>query len=174
MSKKTGGALHKTGSSPRMRGTPSPRGPASSSGRIIPAHAGNSGRLPNPNLGSSDHPRACGELPMLVSHSCASCGSSPRMRGTPTDQARIALDLRIIPAHAGNSCDACRRARVETDHPRACGELRRCLVSRRSAPRIIPAHAGNSVVRRPIRTASSDHPRACGELHNFLEGHRRG
>ena len=90
------------GSSPRMRGThvhpsvtpgvlriiPAHAGnSAEESGsaracRIIPAHAGNSGSRHLFACGSSDHPRACGELRLIVTTGHLNGGSSPRMRGT--------------------------------------------------------------------------------------------
>ena len=71
------------GSSPRMRGTRSPRPFRRRQGWIIPAHAGNSRRHMAITLTSTDHPRACGELIELESRDVPSLGSSPRMRGTP-------------------------------------------------------------------------------------------
>ena len=133
---------------------------------------------------SSDHPRACGELSAAVLRRVAVVGSSPRMRGTLSDDLNAASPNRIIPAHAGNS----RRDRpffaARADHPRACGELcaprknQPCEVGSsprmRGTPvmtlhihglsRIIPAHAGNSVNIALSLISCPDHPRACGEL----------
>ena len=106
------------------------------------------------------------------------------MRGTHRWGSYDIEDLRIIPAHAGNSQKGARSARHAADHPRACGELiegpdgagkttgssprmRGTLWQHRTArsrPRIIPAHAGNSPRHPPDCPQLSDHPRACGEL----------
>ena len=172
------------GSSPRMRGTRAPPGQPQPPPRIIPAHAGNSlVRLVMLNL-LADHPRACGELDSKPLNLCKSVGSSPRMRGTPAAAVGIVWGIRIIPAHAGNSLAPLRTDRTGSDHPRACGELRRLWTRVRgtygSSPRmrgthveargvfgvgrIIPAHAGNSIQGFGERSCGSDHPRACGEL----------
>ena len=132
--------------------------------RIIPAHAGNS-RDWQPSLPEiPDHPRACGELIGRIDRNEHLGGSSPRMRGTLCHEGFHDLDLRIIPAHAGNSHASTFAGRPQSDHPRACGELSgrsdmRCCSSgssprMRGTPRlsrrqilhirIIPAHAGNS------------------------------
>ena len=132
------------GSSPRMRGTQGSRSDRQPRGWIIPAHAGNSYRDGCGNLLPADHPRACGELPVLRPHRHAYPGSSPRMRGTLVAGHEFDVEVRIIPAHAGNS-------QVLASAPS-------------SPPRIIPAHAGNSSTSAPRVSLSPDHPRACGEL----------
>ena len=111
------------GSSPRMRGTPPPPSCRRDASRIIPAHAGNSGRREVRWYRLPDHPRACGELRALPSMIASVIGSSPRMRGTRFLLPSRVQPFRIIPAHAGNSrMGACRSAGL-SDHPRACGEL---------------------------------------------------
>ena len=70
---------------------------------------------------ATDHPRACGAnrcQPEAVGHRH---GSSPRMRGKRPRRPETAIQLRIIPAHAGQTlCDR-GVTLVSTDHPRACG-----------------------------------------------------
>ena len=72
----------RTGSSPRMRGTLWIHELVDVFAGIIPAHAGNTPKIPLTSVDHRDHPRACGE------HCCMSTiryhrqGSSPRMRGT--------------------------------------------------------------------------------------------
>ena len=152
------------GSSPRMRGTPHCREYRRWRTRIIPAHAGNSSSLRRRMSVSSDHPRACGELVVVVGKTTWYAGSSPRMRGTLVQTGETYGTKRIIPAHAGNSCHRGRCYRQRPDHPRACGELglgpgtrhghggssprmrgTPCINRRPTQhTRIIPAHAGNS------------------------------
>ena len=98
----TNGNRHR-GSSPRMRGTPTPGSAWSLTRRIIPAHAGNSDSESSRRTNQPDHPRACGELRSPRTPRRSSGGSSPRMRGTPGLEARGCAYGRIIPAHAGNS-----------------------------------------------------------------------
>ena len=111
------------------------------------------------------------------------------MRGTQGLSCSIALNDRIIPAHAGNtdreSCAWCPRR----DHPRACGEHMppscSILTVLGSSPRmrgtlcpvcldlrvvgIIPAHAGNTAPFQALNWLMRDHPRACGE-HTHANG----
>ena len=112
------------GSSPRMRGTHvvythnlPPIG-------IIPAHAGNTSRGHSQRITAEDHPRACGEHALWHFQALSQAGSSPRMRGTPSDAPSRCCSARIIPAHAGNTSTLYVAPRLRRDHPRACGEHR--------------------------------------------------
>ena len=49
-------------------------------------------------------------------------GSSPRMRGTPGDEAGVDDSAGIIPAYAGNTAARRLPRRRLEDHPRVCGE----------------------------------------------------
>ena len=151
--------------------------------RIIPAHAGNTTAKSSTTLEDADHPRACGEHRYKEPSMQDFCGSSPRMRGTLLVLGHETLELRIIPAHAGNTQEQRRWISVMTDHPRACGEHGSFRVRRTSnsgssprmrgtpayreshnrTSRIIPAHAGNTRPPPGRTTAPPDHPRACGE-----------
>ena len=71
-----------SGSSPRMRGTRLSPAAGPRDERFIPAHAGNTWPPNTSATSRSVHPRACGEHASAVSLSSATCGSSPRMRGT--------------------------------------------------------------------------------------------
>ena len=172
------------GSSPRMRGTRSGSDATIASSRIIPAHAGNSDPTERSASCSTDHPRACGELPRMRLTLSTLAGSSPRMRGTRIPRLQGLASRRIIPAHAGNSASSRRATGDQPDHPRACGELecdiwveqavtgssprmrgtRRTVRRQVGFDRIIPAHAGNSARSAVSRDRAPDHPRACGEL----------
>ena len=115
-------------------------------------------------------------------------GSSPRVRGTRSEEQGPPRPHRIIPACAGNTRCARRCSGARWDHPRACGEHpsrifveftvlgssprvrgTRLVVAPAQMDRgIIPACAGNT--RPPCRRASRcrDHPRVCGEhLHAY-------
>ena len=54
------GLVGVAGSSPRVRGEPTPKAPATRRGRIIPACAGRTRSAPTPTTTSKDHPRVCG------------------------------------------------------------------------------------------------------------------
>ena len=152
-----------TGSSPRVRGTPSM---ATAEQRVVTVH-----------------PRVCGELQrraFLFAH-CA--GSSPRVRGTRDRGHDLRAPRRFIPACAGNSSGASAAAPRSAVHPRVCGELghgvpavnaspgssprvRGTRDARRRRPRadrFIPACAGNSSVGRNSRQqGSGSSPRVRG------------
>ena len=89
---------------------------------IIPACAGNTcSPLARLCLGW-DHPRVCGEHRSAQTVISPELGSSPRVRGTPLVQHRVAPAGGIIPACAGNTAvDALLVLPLE-DHPRVCGE----------------------------------------------------
>ena len=110
-------------------------------------------------------------------------GSSPRVRGTDSRVAIVALRPRFIPARAGNGLLlglSSNRCKV---HPRACGERAYEFFSRSladgSSPRVrgtdrkahrpaahrrfIPARAGNGSLQLRRGRRLAVHPRACGE-----------
>ena len=151
--------------------------------RIIPADAGNTYRYQRKKQPSKDHPRGCGEhgAADMIRH--IGSGSSPRMRGTQTEDYRFTPVIRIIPADAGNTIPVDNRPDFKGDHPRGCGEHLKapstlCLLpgssqrmrgtlgdlkARRSPSRIIPADAGNTTYLDSPKAFDEDHPRGCGE-----------
>ena len=86
-------------------------------------------------------------------------------------------------AHAGKRKGHQRRVARGQDHPRTCGEKKKCFItttSRSGSPphmrgkvpeylggdrimRITPAHAGKRLSQYRARTLTRDHPRTCGE-----------
>ena len=72
-----------SGSSPRMRGTPSLPFHDHEIVGIIPAYAGNTRTPSRKSTTGRDHPRVCGEHCWIELMSVPILGSSPRMRGTP-------------------------------------------------------------------------------------------
>ena len=104
------------------------------------------------------------------------------MRGKLREPLRVLHDIRIIPAHAGQTWVRSAPCSARSDHPRACGanvgrvhvhELQ-CgssprMRGKRPSPccgprpsRIIPAHAGQTSPVASASGAPADHPRACG------------
>ena len=152
------------GSSPRVRGTRAARRRPVVGRRFIPACAGNS----IPGLVSYGvrpvHPRVCGELIDDQRAVLDRTGSSPRVRGTPERVGRWVLDVRFIPACAGNSTVACLLRTAASVHPRVCGELGRPGSQHHLADRFIPACAGNSWSWCVRTMCMAVHPRVCGEL----------
>ena len=118
------------GSSPRMRGT-QVVGQVDGPGRgIIPADSGNTCLQRWMWLGLGDHPRGCGEHTQYPNKASEMWGSSPRMRGTHALVMPCMVEVRIIPADAGNTPFTSDGAVVKRDHPRGCGEHQSLLVAR--------------------------------------------
>ena len=156
-----------------MRGIPLARNRLCFQLRIIPAHAGNTGKLISYLRDLQDHPRSCGEYIDQMILSEVYSGSSPLMRGIPLPMlGRFAL-ARIIPAHAGNTLYPSFLTIYMQDHPRSCGEyyhrrsfrlyvlgssplmrvILQALISASFPFRIIPAHAGNTIIVLRIRSS---------------------
>ena len=118
---------------------------------IIPALAGNTDTMNRWSGAAWDHPRACGEHPLLDYVAKFGMGSSPRLRGTRCGLNTGMLMLGIIPALAGNTPASHRCRSRSGDHPRACGEhaLDRAGISMSegSSPRLrgTPVHRPRSV-----------------------------
>ncbi len=70
---------------------------------IIPADAGNTQSGFIVVTPDEDHPRGCGEHAKMAVICYLYLGSSPRMRGTQRTRQYFKIDLRIIPADAGNT-----------------------------------------------------------------------
>ena len=154
----------KAGSSPRARGTRGQRPAADALRQFIPASAGNTSAGSVGRSAGPVHPRERGEHIATLFDAGAGYGSSPRARGTPEGVARLALELRFIPASAGNTrniapscCNTAVHPRERGEHrqrgragsgwhgssPRARGTLpRRWHVAKQH--RFIPASAGNT------------------------------
>jgi len=171
------------GSSPRLRGTPSPRAACIETKRFIPAPAGNTAWARHPPSAGAVHPRACGEHLDRVTVVRNEAGSSPRLRGTRLKRATGSTTCRFIPAPAGNTGQRVRQRAGRAVHPRACGEhvinagdrlprtgssprlrgTRGHSLGEQCSHRFIPAPAGNTVDGRRLPLPRLVHPRACGE-----------
>ena len=91
------------------------------------------------------------------------CGSSPRVRGTPTDAGESGERVRFIPACAGNTALVPIWSLPVAVHPRVCGEhsagMGRSPCSHGSSPRV----RGTRISRTPSVRRGAVYPRVCGE-----------
>ena len=90
-------------SSPHSRGTLTQSRGLQSKERIIPAFAGNTSPPVLFGFGRRDHPRIRGEHLNNAKKAKNDEGSSPHSRGTREERRAKAIELRIIPASAGNT-----------------------------------------------------------------------
>ena len=173
---------HGRGSSPHTRGLLRTGESGAHGRRIIPAHAGFTGRYRGCDHRRADHPRTRGVY-------CFSCliddmgmGSSPHTRGLRGVQDLPTSQDRIIPAHAGFTSPVEQADDVGEDHPRTRGVYPdgrvRVLPDPGSSPhtrglhlegeifgqkrRIIPAHAGFTRGQCLLGHPVKDHPRTRG------------
>ena len=152
------------GSSPLTRGKPPAQCPQRDQERLIPAHAGKTGRTRQWPFPSTAHPRSRGENAAYVGDVPNDAGSSPLTRGKllRRDYRRVLHGL--IPAHAGKTTPrrawlACLWAhprsrgendprRVRREYTRGSSPLTRgkpvCLANLRRCSGLIPAHAGKT------------------------------
>ena len=151
--------------------------------RFIPARAGNTKLQPGIPRPTPVHPRASGEHDAASDTAPASCGSSPRERGTLTRGPPRKQGERFIPARAGNTGWCGVGANCGTVHPRASGEHSWGAMVRNPADgssprergtlphsgaarcvfRFIPARAGNTGWCGVGANCVTVHPRASGE-----------
>ena len=129
------------------------------------------------------HPRVCGENRRLRRREPLRRGSSPRVRGKLHRVAQAHQRRGLIPACAGKTVSAVKRAGAVAAHPCVCGEngggAHGLLRRRGSSPRVrgkhaadthpgvraglIPACAGKTVGVGVERHGPWAHPRVCGE-----------
>ena len=150
---------------------------------ITPADAGKTHGYGQTRRRGQDHPRGCGENPVLHDFRAVSTGSPPRMRGKPHMQTVSPISSGITPADAGKTHMPSVLSEIFQDHPRGCGENflqnQHNTVGAGSPPRmrgkllviavaacqrrITPADAGKTVSAPIQATHDKDHPRGCGE-----------
>ena len=116
-----------SGSSPHVRGTHSLTHIRAFTTGIIPACAGNTFWADRRQKWSWDHPRMCGEHPLLTGRCRTTSGSSPHVRGTRIRPPPYVQTFGIIPACAGNTLWQWAHSVKTWDHPRMCGEHGRVI-----------------------------------------------
>ena len=91
------------GSSPRVRGKLRGDHFGFLADRIIPARAGQTHPAGRKRAQVPDHPRACGANRLISVAAVCLAGSSPRVRGKRGRSISTTMDIRIIPARAGQT-----------------------------------------------------------------------
>ena len=110
------------GSSPHVRGARLVRGVQGVALGIIPACAGSTTSPADTCPHHRDHPRMCGEHPLVTGQHTFGLGSSPHVRGALHVTRSDAWLVGIIPACAGSTPWTKPKAWTCRDHPRMCGE----------------------------------------------------
>ena len=172
-----------TGSSPRARGTDGLALQHGAERRFIPASAGN-GRATRSGADIRPvHPRERGERGASRSQVSSTSGSSPRARGTADPNTLPLVEIRFIPASAGNGSHPVPRLALISVHPRERGERERVqrgggfvggssprargtgggCRGRCGGGRFIPASAGNGEAAASAAASAAVHPRERGE-----------
>ena len=90
--------------------------------RITPAYAGKSCGVSKAAAERRDHPRLCGEKPIVSRNLSPGTGSPPPMRGKVESSPYAIRKDGITPAYAGKSSFASCSFASFRDHPRLCGE----------------------------------------------------
>ena len=110
------------GSSPRVWGQATPRMIISLSVGIIPTRVGTSADRMLSCRSLQDHPHACGDKYLSLSHFLILSGSSPRVWGQGRRNCTITIRNRIIPTRVGTSTVQVSDVKDGEDHPHACGD----------------------------------------------------
>ena len=132
------------GSSPLTRGKQPVRLDQVAPQRLIPAHAGKTFKHCGVPSGLRAHPRSRGENTFSRKLNGRSDGSSPLTRGKQDGPNYIAGRLRLIPAHAGKTCDKRMRGQDGAgSSPLTRGKLG-CADEVGVCSGLIPAHAGKT------------------------------
>ena len=175
--------LSSVGSSPLTRGKRIASGGCLRQARLIPAHAGKTGRGRRFCLPSAAHPRSRGENRIDRRDRAVRSGSSPLTRGKLRPRGLGWSALGLIPAHAGKTPTTGATAWAIGAHPRSRGENTYRRTGSRLMPgsspltrgkplslmmcipvfRLIPAHAGKTPTLASRGSLYQAHPRSRGE-----------
>ena len=130
---------------------------------ITPAYAGKRQKKRKNFPANWDHPRLCGEKPMLSRPQKFTEGSPPPMRGKVLQCGICGRKVGITPAYAGKRLLDTAFTVGTRDHPRLCGEkspyLAQAPITEGSPPPMRGKGSGCCRTQSPYR----DHPRLCGE-----------
>ena len=150
---------------------------------LIPAHAGKTTSSVPASVRRRAHPRSRGENRTQSTGSPHPAGSSPLTRGKPLPRPRTHPRRRLIPAHAGKTCECDAAGGAGGAHPRSRGENQHdgpvtveahgsspltrgkpdALTPDQKGAGLIPAHAGKTRGGSGRAGTGPAHPRSRGE-----------
>ena len=131
--------------------------------RSIPACAGEPGSSISSSGVAAVYPRVCGGTKASLAAVPAGLGLSPRVRGNPIVVVQGLVDVRSIPACAGEpSQDVSRRGDAEV-YPRVCGGTYVRRVSARFVQGLSPRVRGNQLVSVGAAEIRRSIPACAGE-----------
>ena len=172
----------KYGSSPHLRGSLRLPAHLEREERVIPAPAGQPVEIRLPQGETVGHPRTCGAAYPTYPGYESEYGSSPHLRGSPSQRSLAPGRGRVIPAPAGQPMSLSARSYGSPGHPRTCGaaifqsngndlgegsspHLRgspRAELLDAVLQRVIPAPAGQPQTQGESARQVWGHPRTCG------------
>ena len=137
--------------------------PTSARGGITPAYAGKRIWASSAKTFLRNHPRVCGEKPVVIAVWTAPQGITPACAGKSPERRSECHSHRDHPRVCGEKVSfqgAARRIKGSPPRVRGKGKLRQCY---RLAAGITPACAGKSTRGTDAGKPCQDHPRVCGE-----------
>ena len=171
------------GSSPQVRGPLIPPIAVLTLQRLIPAGAGTTSALCNPQIQRRAHPRRCGDHGGCFYCYRGAGGSSPQVRGPQVYAPGHRRPDGLIPAGAGTTREVDATCTFHRAHPRRCGDHKDVwsllITIQGSSPQVrgppptlavvfstlglIPAGAGTTQIVSWKKSKPWAHPRRCGD-----------
>ncbi|SBJ59155.1 Domain of uncharacterised function (DUF2825) [Klebsiella pneumoniae] len=155
------------GLSPLARVTLCAQNARMTTGRFIPAGAGNTDVLLKSSRPAPVYPRWRGEHGRIAEKLKASTGLSPLARGTPFSPVGSRTSPRFIPAGAGNTSPSRNTNHKVAVYPRWRGEHADHVAPKSLCGRFIPAGAGNTFRNAKEALGVTVYPRWRGE-HSYI------
>ena len=152
-----------TGLSPRGRGNLFEERPGEGRGRSIPAWAGEPRIRSTPPPSSEVYPRVGGGTAAFADRRVDRPGLSPRGRGNPSSSPGVNVQIRSIPAWAGEPCWQRHTKRARKVYPRVGGGTASAIASAGRHEGLSPRGRGNPVRRRRAGDADRSIPAWAGE-----------
>ena len=151
------------GLSPRVRGNRRPRFCSASTGRSIPACAGEPAMAVIRSSWARVYPRVCGGTARALRRVASYWGLSPRVRGNPGQERYVRKPSGSIPACAGEPNPTSSRIIKRRVYPRVCGGTQRRRGNAGCRQGLSPRVRGNRCAGRDGEPPSGSIPACAGE-----------